>query len=116
MVEVDGAVQVSKPRPLPTSEVSEADEEDEVAAAEEVAAVADAAERAGVFCLPEAALTVIAEPAAAAADGDEPEPDRWELVWATTFAPARIERSPASFGPYVAVTSTPALGTSTWNR
>src|ERR1700761_1390581 len=125
MVDVDGAVQVSNPRPLPTREVSEedcaaevaaADEAAEVAALDDVAATDDAAEREDVFFSSADAPTVIADPPPAAADRDEPEPDTCARVWATTFALARMERSPVSFVPYVAVTSTPAFGTSTWNR
>ena len=71
----------------------------------DLAAVADAPT---VSDWPPAGLAVAADLA------DAPEPDTWALVL-EIFAPARIERSPGSFGPYAAVTSTPAFSTSTWN-
>ncbi len=80
-----------------------------VAAVADLAAVDDAPTVSG--WLPAVDFAAVADLA------DEPEPaelDTWALVL-EIFAPARIARSPGSFGPYAAVTSTPAFSTSTWN-
>ena len=110
MVDVDGAVQVSNPRPLPSKDVSPEDCAADVAALDDLAKLDDVAEPDDVLAELDDVLAELDDaptfiidwlPVTLAAEEelDEPEPDTWDLVWATTFAPASMERSPGSFVP-----------------
>jgi hypothetical protein len=106
MVDVDGAVQVSSPRPLPTMDVNWEVCADDVAALDVAPTVISdrlaAGDAVGAADPPSAAE--LDEPEPDQSELDEPEPDTWDLVpdaavWPVIAAPASMERSPASFVP-----------------
>src|SRR5271165_4206209 len=107
MVDVDGTVQVSNPRPLPTMDVNWEVCADDVAAPDVAPTVISdwlaAGDAAGAADPPSAAEPDESEPEEPEPE-PEPEPDTWELVpdaavWPVIVAPASMERSPASFVP-----------------
>ena len=106
IVDVDGTVQVSSPRPLPTMDVNAEVCADDAAALDVAPTVISdwlaAEDAAGAADPPSAAG--LDEPEPDEPEPDEPEPDTWELVpvaaaWPVIVAPASMERSPVSFVP-----------------
>jgi hypothetical protein len=101
IVDVDGAVQVSSPSPLPTMDVNW-----EVCA-DDLAALGVAPTVISDWLAAEDAAGAADPPTAAEVDEPEPagpDPDTWELVpdaaaWPVIVAPASMARNPASFGP-----------------